>query len=186
MSAGDSSCEGFTPGPFRGLAVYTPRIARDARGEFTKSFHQPTFASAGIDFVSREDFHSVSRRGVVRGMHFQAPPAGQAKLVSCLRGRILDVLLDLRRSEPTYGQFWSIELSPAEPRVLFLPVGLAHGFLALEDGAEVHYRCSAPYDPGRDQGIRWDSFGFNWPETAPLVSSRDAAFPPFRQFSSPF
>ncbi len=186
MSEEGQPREGFAPGPFRGLAVYTPRSSQDARGGFTKTFHQPTFAAAGIDFVSREDFHSVSHRGVVRGMHFQVPPGAQAKLVSCLRGRILDVLIDLRRGEPTYGQHWSIVLSAAEPRVLIIPIGLAHGFLALEHGSEVHYRCSAPHDPDREQGIRWDSFGFSWPESTPLVSPRDAGFPLLSRFNSPF
>ena len=128
----------FIPGPFRGLVRYQPTPAVDARGSFLKIFHQPTFAAAGFDFVSREDFHSVSRRGVLRGMHFQAPPAAQTKLVTCLRGRLLDVILDLRRGEPTYGRHWSIELSAAAPQVLLLPAGLAHGFLALEDETEVH------------------------------------------------
>ncbi len=176
----------FQTTPLPGLVVYWPKLHSDDRGLFVKTFHAPSFAAAGLTFDTREEFYSLSRRGVLRGMHFQIPPHAHAKLVTCLRGRILDVVVDLRRGSPTYRQSWSMELGEESRPVLHVPVGLAHGFLALSEEALVHYRTSTEHNPEHDRGIRWDSFGFAWPEPQPLVSPRDAAFPALADFSTQF
>ena len=172
--------------PIQGLRLYHPKVASDMRGAFVKTYHRPSFANEGFDFDAQEEFYSTSARGVIRGMHFQIPNHAQAKEVTCLRGSILDVVLDLRLDSPTYGQHWSIELSAKKPAVLHIPVGFAHGFLSLEDDSLVHYRCSTPHSPDHDCGIRWNSFGFVWPVANPVLSERDRAFPEFGEYDSPF
>jgi dTDP-4-dehydrorhamnose 3,5-epimerase len=172
--------------PLNGVRVFCPAVARDRRGLFVKTYHQGQFAEQGVNFETREEFFSISGKNVLRGMHFQIPPHDHAKLVTCLRGRILDVLVDLRRSEPTYRTAWSAELTEENRRVLYIPSGLAHGFLSLTDDALVHYKTTTVHSPEHDAGIRWDSFGFPWPTANPVLSARDAAFPVMNDFESPF
>ena len=172
--------------PLPGLRLFRPRIFRDERGTFVKTYHRPTFDLEGMEFDSQEEFYSTSNCGVIRGMHFQIPDCAHAKVVTCLRGRILDVVVDLRRDAPTFGQHWSVVLGAVDPAVFYIPVGFAHGFLALEPDALVHYRCTTPYSREHDRGIRWDSFGYNWPETNPIMSARDRALPSLAEFDSPF
>jgi dTDP-4-dehydrorhamnose 3,5-epimerase len=169
-----------------GILVYTPRIVEDDRGFFVKTFHEKVFADAGIDFKLREEFYSSSRKNVLRGMHFQFPPFEHAKLVTCLSGQVLDVLVDLRRQQPSYGRSCSIELSQRDRRVLYIPPGFAHGFVSLSEGALVHYKTDAVYSPDHDTGIRWNSFGFKWPVSTPITSRRDSGFPSLAEFDSPF
>lgn len=169
-----------------GLHLMQLNLLSDARGSFTKVFHQPTLQSAGLNFDLQESYFSVSQQGVLRGMHFQLPPHQHTKIVYCAQGRIIDVVLDLRRESPTFGQYFSVELSAAEPRALFIPEGLAHGFLSLEAQTITCYLQSSPYSPSHDAGIRYDSFGMHWPEHRPILSERDAAFPEFTEFESPF
>lgn len=179
-----ASC--FVPTPLNGVMQYNPLLYQDVRGEFVKMFHAPSFCAAGIVFAPVEEFYSISKRGVIRGMHFQEPPCAHAKLVTCLSGRILDVVVDLRRCQPTFGAHWAVELNAKNRAVLFVPVGIAHGLLALTDDAVVHYSTSTSHNPTCDRGIRWDSFGMTWPVTAPIVSPRDAAFPTLADYASPF
>lgn len=175
------------PTPFAGAHLVESRVFRDARGVFVKTFHQELFAALGLPAVPlAEEFWSSSGRGVLRGMHFQNPPAAHAKVVTCLAGRVLDVLVDLRRAEPTFGQAWSVELGAETGRLLILPVGIAHGFLSLEDGSVMLYKTSTVHAPAQDAGIRWDSFGFAWPTTSPIVSDRDARHPALADFVSMF
>lgn len=141
-------------------------------------------------FALREEFYSVSKRGVIRGMHFQVPPADHTKIVVCMTGKILDVVLDLRPGK-YYGRSWSIPLDSAQPRTLVLPPGVAHGFLSLSDNSIVLYKTDHEYEPDHDQGIRWNSFGFQWPiephfDPARYLSPRDLAHPLFADFESPF
>lgn len=163
-----------------------PKIHVDPRGSFVKTWHPDLLAAHGVAMTFAEEFYSVSRRGVVRGMHFQAPPRALDKLVYCVAGRILDVVLDLRKDQPTYGQSWSWELSEANASMLFIPAGFAHGFLALDESNTVVYKTSTVHSPEHDHGLRWDSFGFSWPEKSPLVSERDRHLPTLREFRSPF
>lgn len=174
------------PCPIPGLHLLQLRLLPDARGSFTKVFHQPTLLSAGLQFELQESYFSVSQQGVLRGMHFQVPPHQHSKIVYCAQGRILDVVLDLRRHSPTYGQHFSIELNAAEPQALYIPEGLAHGFLSLEAQTITCYLQSSVYAPSHDAGIRYDSFGMKWPVSNPLLSERDAQFLRFDVFESPF
>jgi dTDP-4-dehydrorhamnose 3,5-epimerase len=169
-----------------GLKVLRPRIFRDARGDFVKTYHAGIFRELGIPFAPAEEFFSVSHKNVVRGMHFQTPPHAHAKLVYCAAGRVLDVVVDLRRESPAFGRYVSRELSAANREMFFIPEGFAHGFLSLEDDTMMVYQTSTVHAPASDAGILWNSFGFDWPVSAPLVSDRDQAFPALAGFDSPF
>jgi dTDP-4-dehydrorhamnose 3,5-epimerase len=161
-------------------------VHRDARGSFVKTYQETTFREIGLPTVWSEDFTSVSARTVLRGLHFQTPPFDHDKLVTCLAGRILDVVLDLRKGSPTFGQHQIFELSGDSGTLLFIPSGLAHGFLALTEGAVVSYKVTSEYSSIHDQGVRWDSCGISWPVPSPVVSVRDASFPRFSEFQTPF
>jgi dTDP-4-dehydrorhamnose 3,5-epimerase len=171
--------------PVSGLAVLKLRVHRDTRGEFIKTFHANFFASQGMDFHPREQFFSVSKKNVLRGLHFQLPPSDHSKLVFCTAGRVLDVVVDLRRSG-RFGEVYSRELSAENFEALFIPKGCAHGFLALEEGSAVFYLTDAVHDAERDAGILWSSIRFDWGIAEPIVSARDAGFPPLADYSSPF
>lgn len=174
--------------PLAGAAVIDAAVHEDARGSFVKTFRADVLRSHGITFSVREEFYSKSSRGVLRGMHFQRPPFEHQKLVTCLAGCVLDVLLDVRRGSPTYGEYRAIELSGDEPRSVFVPAGVAHGFLSLVDRSCVLYRTDREYSPHHDAGIRWDSFGFEWPELGAelVLSERDQGHPAMSDFKSPF
>ena len=176
------------PTGLAGLVVLEPRVFTDLRGTFVKTFHATAFRELGLDFVPREEYFSTSHKNVVRGMHFQVPPADHAKLVYCVTGAVLDVVLDLRRNSPTCGGTFAGELSETNRRSLFIPTGFAHGFLALTDHALMVYKTSTVHDPACDRGIHWQSFGFAWPlgGAAPILSPRDEALPPLAEFKSPF
>ena len=174
------------PTDLPGLNLIRPKIFQDTRGTFVKTFHRDVFCRLGLDFEPREEFFSTSARNVLRGMHFQLPPAAHAKLVYCITGRVLDVVLDLRKSAPTFGRSVARELNAKSREMFFIPVGFAHGFLALEDGATMVYLTSTVHSPAHDAGVRWDSFGFDWPVKNPVMSERDQKFPALRDFNSPF
>jgi dTDP-4-dehydrorhamnose 3,5-epimerase len=176
------------PTPLAGLVSLEPKAFTDHRGSFVKTFHAPAFQELGLPFEIREEFFSLSHRHVLRGLHFQAPPTDHAKLVYCPAGAVLDVVLDLRRRSPTCGQFHAEELTETNRRILFIPSGLAHGFLTLSESALMVYKTTSVHDPACDQGIRWDSIGFPWPlgDAAPILSRRDAGFPALADFVSPF
>lgn len=177
----------FEPRPtaIPGCLELRPTPHQDHRGRFVKAFHTPTFDALGLRTDFKEAFHSTSHAGVLRGMHFQIPPCQHAKLVTCLTGGILDVVLDLRRASPTFGQAVGVELSAETGALLYVPEGCAHGFLARE-ASLVHYSVTSEHAPDCDRGIRWDSFGFPWPVTEPILSARDQAFPALDAFSTPF
>lgn len=169
-----------------GAFLVSPRVFRDARGGFVKSFVGTAFSALGLrtDFI--EQYHSTSIPGVIRGMHFQLPPHQHAKLVYCAIGEVTDVFLDLRRGSPTYGRFGSVPLSAENGHAIYLPPGLAHGFLATREPALMVYNVTSEYQPSHDAGIRWDSFGFPWGVSEPVVSDRDAGFVGLDGFQSPF
>jgi dTDP-4-dehydrorhamnose 3,5-epimerase len=160
----------------------------DRRGDFVKLFHSSTFADLGLPFSAREIFWSRSHAGVVRGLHFQAPPSDVAKLVCCLEGAVLDVVVDLRAGSPTYQQHAAVTLSPAAANAMFVPEGCAHGFLVTEGEALVLYAQSGEWDGVREGGVLWSSVDLEWP-IAPaqaVVSDRDAGFPALAAFETPF
>jgi dTDP-4-dehydrorhamnose 3,5-epimerase len=162
------------------------RIFRDARGSFTKTWHPDLLATCGISMAIAEEFYSVSDEGVIRGMHFQRPPHDHEKLVYCAAGKLLDVVVDLRRSGRTYGQVWSWELSPENGNIIYIPKGFAHGFLSLSPGTVTVYKTSTVHAPTHDDGVRWDSLGFRWPVHTPILSDRDRKHPTLTEYVSPF
>lgn len=172
-----------------GLVEFIPRIFTDDRGVFFETFSARLMAQAGVvgDWV--QDNQSTSRKGVLRGLHFQRPPHAQAKLVRVGVGRALDVAVDLRKDSPTYGQHQFVELTAAQGNILYIPIGFAHGFLALEDDTLFLYKCSDYYAPATEGGLRWDdaTLNLNWgTEVAPLVSGKDQELPLLKDFVSPF
>ncbi|MHB1218460.1 MAG: dTDP-4-dehydrorhamnose 3,5-epimerase [Alphaproteobacteria bacterium] len=169
-----------------GLFQLISTVHMDARGRFIKTFHEEAFERLGLCTNFRESYYSVSERHVLRGMHFQAPPYQHDKLVCCVMGTVLDVVLDLRKSSPAFGESLGVELSAERGNSMYVPAGLAHGFLVLSESATVSYSASTVYAPSHDAGIRWDSFGFRWPVAKPLLSERDTTLPQFSRTGSPF
>lgn len=174
-----------------GLILVQPKVSRDARGFFLESYRREQWAQLGITHEFVQDNHSRSRRGVVRGMHFQTCGGpcdeGQAKLVRCSSGAILDVVIDIRRGSPTFGEWEAFELSDDNLRQLMCPVGFAHGFCVLSDVADVIYRCDAYYDPRAEAGIAYDDpeVAIAWPAGMELIpSARDAQAPRLSQVAS--
>jgi dTDP-4-dehydrorhamnose 3,5-epimerase len=169
----------------QGLVLLEPDIHGDARGFFLESYRANVWAEHGVGDVFVQDNHSRSRQGVLRGMHF-AIGDGQAKLVRCARGTILDVVVDLRRESPTYGEWETVELDDEQACQLYIPVGFAHGFCVLSDVADVAYKCSTYYDAAVERGFRYDDpdIGIAWPRDIELlVSERDATAPLLREIA---
>ncbi len=163
----------------------------DERGWFSETYNQRRLADAGVDEVFVQDNHSMSRpAGVLRGLHFQRPPHAQAKLVRCVRGRIWDVAVDIRRGSPTYGRWVAAELAADDDLQVFIPRGFAHGFLTLEPDSEVEYKASDFYAPECEAGLVWDDpdLAIAWPldGATPTLSTKDAVLPRFSAFSSSF
>jgi dTDP-4-dehydrorhamnose 3,5-epimerase len=158
------------------VKVITPDVHEDDRGFFMESWNRRRWREAGIDCDFVQDNHSRSRRGVLRGLHYQRV-RGQAKLVRATRGRVFDVVVDIRRGSPSFGHWVGCELSEENRRQLFAPAGFAHGFLVLSDFAEFQYKCSEFYDRDDERGLAWDDpgIGIEWPlgDLAPILSDRD-------------
>jgi dTDP-4-dehydrorhamnose 3,5-epimerase len=174
------------------VQLIEPKRFGDARGWFTEIYSEPEFAKLGIECRFVQDNLSLSVPAfTLRGLHFQTPPRGQAKLVRCVRGSIFDVAVDIRHGSPTYGQWVGAELSAANGRQLFIPIGFAHGFVTLEDNCEVLYKCSDTYAPDFEGGIRWDdpAIGIDWPIPYGVtleLSAKDAAQPLLAKVDSHF
>jgi dTDP-4-dehydrorhamnose 3,5-epimerase len=166
------------PTSLDGVLLLEPAVHGDDRGFFVETFRANVWGELGIDVEFVQDNHSRSRRGTLRGMHFQTDP-GQAKLVRCARGQILDVVVDLRRDSDTFGRWDGHELDDANLRQLWVPVGFAHGFCVLSEEADVVYKCSSYYDPATEAGIAYDDpdVGIAWPNLELLVSERDRSAP---------
>lgn len=169
-----------------GLKILEPIIFEDTRGKFIKIFTNEFFKEKGLDINIQETYYSISHKNVIRGMHFQTPPYEHVKLVYVPNGKILDVILDIRKYSPTFGKYFSCELSSENGRVLIIPKGLAHGFKSLEDNTNVTYMQTTCYAPNNDVGIRYDSFGFDWRCDNPKISNRDQSFQTLAEFKSPF
>ena len=171
-----------------GVLILTPARYEDKRGFFSESWNRARLAKAGIDIDFVQDNHSLSRVcGTLRGLHYQAPPHAQAKLVRCGRGALYDVAVDIRRFSPTYGRWVGVELSFENGRQLLIPEGFLHGFVTLTAETEVVYKCYDYYAPQSDGAVRWDSCGIDWPlDDAPVLSDKDSAAPPLADFDTPF
>lgn len=178
-----------------GVVILTPRRFGDDRGWFSETWNAQRMAEAGLDLAFVQDNQSFSaRRGTLRGLHFQAPPHAQDKLVRCTRGAILDVAVDFRTGSKDFARWVGVELSAQNGRQLLVPKGFLHGFLTLTDDVEVQYKCTDVYAPECDGGVRWDDpeIGIDWamcgplPDGAPFLSPKDAAAPRLSELSSPF
>ena len=174
------------PTALEGCYQVSPFFAQDERGTFAKTFHADRFSALGLPIEWREEYYSSSRKGVIRGMHFQTPPHDHEKLVYCMKGQVLDVVLDLRMGSATYGRHIAVKLDGARGQGLIIPKGMAHGFLALTEDVLMVYKVTSVYAPENDSGIRWDSFGLDWGVDQPIVSIRDCAHPALVDFNSPF
>lgn len=176
----------FSPLSIEGCFEILPTVSKDIRGEFIKTFHVEMFQEQGLYLNFAEEFYSVSKYGVLRGMHFQVPPYEHTKLVYCTEGSVLDVLLDLRKKSKTYRKSLSLELSYEKKNMIYIPTGVAHGFCTLSHSSTMIYKTSKVYNPQADVGILWSSFDFTWPIEKPILSERDQAHQLLSQFVSPF
>jgi dTDP-4-dehydrorhamnose 3,5-epimerase len=168
-----------------GPILVKPVVHGDERGFFHESYRRNTYADLGMPEEFVQDNHSRSRHGIVRGMHFQVG-AGMAKLVRCARGAIVDVVVDLRRGSPTFGEWEAFELDDDNLHQLYCPIGFAHGFCVTSDIADVLYKCTAYYDESIERGIAYDDpdVGIEWPEVELIPSERDANAPRLREIES--
>jgi dTDP-4-dehydrorhamnose 3,5-epimerase len=166
------------PTELEGLVLVEPEVHGDSRGFFVETYARGEWERLGVDADFVQQNHSRSSRGTLRGLHFQTEP-GQAKLLRCARGTILDVAVDLRRDSSTYGQWESQVLDDGKHRQLFVPIGFAHGFAVLSEVADVCYQVSSLYDPDTERGIAWDDpdVGIDWQIDEPLLSARDQEAP---------
>ncbi len=169
------------------LLLIEPKVYYDDRGYFMESFNEREFeALQKVKFV--QDNESMSKKGVLRGLHFQRPPHAQAKLVRVISGSVFDVAVDLRLSSPTYGNYFGHVLSDKNKLQLFIPAGFAHGFLSLEDNSIVNYKCSDYYYKDAEDSIRWndEQLGIQWVVTNPVLALKDQNAQKFSAFKSPF
>ncbi|SLN62002.1 dTDP-4-dehydrorhamnose 3,5-epimerase [Pseudooctadecabacter jejudonensis] len=172
-----------------GVRLIQPHRFGDSRGFFSEVFNLATFHGAGFDDVFVQDNQSLSAHaGTLRGLHFQAPPRDQSKLVRCGRGSLWDVVVDFRLGSETFGQWFGAELSAANGKQMYVPSGFLHGFVTLEPQTEVLYKCSDYYVPDMEGTVAWDSLDIDWPlgGRTPILSDKDAAAPSFEDVASPF
>ncbi|MBD3343697.1 MAG: dTDP-4-dehydrorhamnose 3,5-epimerase [Chitinivibrionales bacterium] len=179
----------FIQTKFNDVWLIEPKVFTDHRGFFLESFSQKEFADNGIAAYFVQDNHSKSvEKGVLRGLHFQKPPHAQCKIVRITKGAVYDVIVDLRKSSPTYGQWQGFELSENNFRMLLVPQGFAHGFCTLEPDTEMIYKVNDFYAPECDSGIIWNdpTLNIGWPVENPILSDKDARLGNFKGFVSPF
>lgn len=170
----------FEPQKIKDVILVKPKVFGDNRGFFMESYKKSEFAANGIDAEFNQDNHSKSTAHVLRGLHYQAKPFGQAKLVRCSKGRIYDVAVDIRPHSETYGQYVKVELSEDNKYMLFIPEGFAHGFVVLSDQAELLYKASGEYNPQADRGILWcdKEINIDWGiDFEPILSDKDKKQP---------
>lgn len=161
------------------VLLISPIINRDDRGFFMETFKKTDFKKVGIDFNFCQDNHSKSKKGVIRGLHYQIPPMEQGKLIRVIRGSLLDVVVDIRKNSPCFGKYIAIELSENNQYILWIPPGFAHGICIMEDDTELLYKCTSEYSPQHERGILWNdpTISINWPITDPILSEKDTKYP---------
>ena len=172
--------------PLEGCFELQPIVHGDKRGTFVKTFHADTFAELGLAADFKEEYFSTSIKNVIRGIHFQTPPADHGKLIYCAAGAVKDVAVDLRKNSATFGKHFAVNLTSEWANMLYIPKGLAHGFLTLSERAIMVYSQTTIYSPENDKGILWSSCGIDWQCDAPILSDRDKAHPTLAEFNSPF
>jgi len=178
----------FTTTPLEGLLIIQPDVFDDDRGYFFESYNHEKFLTAGLDLKFVQDNESKSKKGVLRGLHFQAPPFAQGKLVRVISGSAMDVAVDIRKNSPTYGKWTSVVLTDKNKLMFWVPAGFAHGFITLEDDTVFFYKCTNVYNKASEGGIIWNDTDLNidWGIGDPSVSEKDGISPRFREVNSPF
>ena len=170
------------------LLIINPKVFGDARGYFFESYNEADFKQNGIDIKFIQDNQSLSNTGVLRGLHFQAPPYDQGKLVRVITGAVLDVAVDIRKNSPTYGEHIAIELTAENKTMFYIPPGFAHGFLTLKDNTIFSYKCTNLYNKASEGTVFWNDndLNINWNILNPLLSEKDLVGTKFKDFTSPF
>jgi dTDP-4-dehydrorhamnose 3,5-epimerase len=178
----------ITESKLKGLFVIKPRVFEDARGYFFESYNRNDFLKHGLDLDFVQDNQSLSQKGVLRGLHFQAPPHAQGKLVRVITGSVLDVAVDIRKNSPTYGEWYGLELTGKNKWMMYIPEGFAHGFSTLEDNTVFSYKCTNYYNKPAEGCLLWNDprLAINWQLSDPLLSEKDLKGERFSGFSSPF
>ncbi len=179
----------FIASDLSGVFLIKPVVHKDHRGFFVESYSERAFENNGINCRFIQDNHSMSvNAGVLRGLHFQKPPHAQTKLIRVTKGSILDVVVDMRKSSPTFKQWRSFELTDSNFHILYVPAGFAHGFCTLVPNTEVQYKVDRFYAPESDSGIRWNDpeLAIEWPVTNPVLSAKDEKLPRISDVESPF
>jgi len=174
--------------PLEGLLIIKPDVFEDERGYFFESFNNEKFLREGLDLTFLQDNESKSKKGVLRGLHFQAPPYAQGKLVRVIRGSVIDVAVDIRKDSPTYGKWESVVLTGQNKLMFWVPAGFAHGFATLEDDTVFFYKCTNVYNKAAEGSILWNDPDLNidWKFSDPVISDKDKAAGRFREMVSPF
>ena len=166
----------------KGVYELIPNIHQDNRGLFIKTFHYDEFKKIGLDTNFKEEYYSISKKNVLRGMHFQLPPFDHNKMVYCIYGKVLDVIVDIRKNSDTFGKVISLELSSEKANIVYISKGFAHGFYTLSNKAIMVYKTSTVYNPKFDTGILWNSINFKWLNNNPIISKRDSEFESIKKF----
>jgi dTDP-4-dehydrorhamnose 3,5-epimerase len=171
-----------------GVLVIKPQVFYDPRGYFFEPYNADRYKSTGIEFDFIQDNQSLSQKNALRGLHFQAPPFDQGKLVRVVKGAVIDVVVDIRKHSPTFGHHFKLELSESNFLQLWIPPGFAHGFVTLEDNTIFEYKCTNYYNKMSEGGIRWndEDIAINWNVSEPIISDKDSELPLLRDFISPF
>lgn len=174
--------------PIEGLLLFEPKVFLDDRGYFFESWNESSFKKQGLQLNFVQDNQSRSKRNVLRGLHFQNPPYAQGKLVRVIKGSVLDVVVDIRKESPTYGQSFSIKLSDYNKRIFWIPPGFAHGFLSLQDDTIFCYKCTEKYNKGAEETLLWNDpiLDINWGVNNPIVSEKDLKGVSFTDFTTQF
>jgi len=187
--------DGCVPMPFKfirqsipGVVIIEPGAFRDERGFFIETYKYSEFAKAEISESFVQDNHSQSSMGVLRGLHYQINPGAQGKLLRCIKGKIFDVAVDIRKGSPDYGKWIGVELSDENNKMIYIPPGFAHGFLTLSSVAEVLYKCTSEYSPAHERGIAWNDpeINIDWPVKAPILSAKDRSYPVLKDADNNF
>ncbi len=172
----------------KGVLVLQPKVFEDARGYFFESYNENLFKQAGLDIKFVQDNQSLSQKGVLRGLHFQNNPHAQGKLVRVITGAVFDVAVDIRKSSPTYGQWYGMELNEKNKTMMYIPVGFAHGFATLQDNTIFSYKCTNFYNKASEDCLLWNDpdIGINWNLDNPLLSEKDLQGKHIKDFVSLF
>jgi dTDP-4-dehydrorhamnose 3,5-epimerase len=176
----------ITQTSFSDVYIIEPVKSHDSRGEFVKIFNFGVFEAFSLNTKFKESYYSISKKDTIRGMHFQLPPHDHEKLVYVSKGKIIDVIVDLRKQSINYGRFLCYELNETNNVAIYIGKGLAHGFISLENDTITNYSVTTEYDSNFDSGIRWNSFNFDWKTDNPIISDRDSFFVELKNFNSPF